>query len=347
MANLTDREVVLLARSSLAAARNGVLKPFTRTEWVRVEGAARARRMSLPELAVMDPPALVAVLGLATEDGTRLRDLLARHTQLAFELERLERLGIWVQTVADPGYPKDLLAKLGSDAPPVLFGAGDIGSLTLPGLGVVGSRDADPVALDFAAEAGRQAAEQQWATVSGGARGIDQAAMRGAHEHGGVVVAAVAEGVERRLRDASTRSAVRDGRAVVVSPYRPDAVFSVGTAMGRNKLIHGLASVSVVVSSAEASGGTWAGAVEALEHGWGPVYVRVGDRVPVGNRGLIARGAVPLPEQGLQSLAGLVTYDHAGTATGRSSRRRASAPETQLGLFDEAGVALAHVVRDG
>jgi len=42
---------------------------------------------------------------------------------------------------------------------------------------------------------------------------------------------------------------------------------SVGGAMGRNKLIYGLADFGVVVSSDHKTGGTWGGAVEALKAG--------------------------------------------------------------------------------
>jgi predicted Rossmann fold nucleotide-binding protein DprA/Smf involved in DNA uptake len=60
--------------------------------------------------------------------------------------------------------------------------------------------------------------------------------------------------------------------------------------MARNKVIYALSDVAVVVSSAQGSGGTWAGAVAALEAGWVPVLVRGGGEVPDGNRSLIARG---------------------------------------------------------
>jgi predicted Rossmann fold nucleotide-binding protein DprA/Smf involved in DNA uptake len=254
----------------------------------------------------MDAPALTARLGLGTDDGERLRRLLDRQLQLAFELERLGREGIWAVTADDERYPRGLRDRLGSQGPQILFGAGDIGSLGGPGLGVVGSRDADLDAIDYAIDAGRQAARQGWATVSGGARGVDRAAMQGAWESGGVVVAVVAEGVARTLRDASVRSAIRDGQAVVVSPYRPDASFSVGNAMGRNRLIYGLATLTVVVSSAAEKGGTWAGAVEAIEHGWGPVYVRDAAGVAIGNGRLVDRGGLPLTSEQLGALPDLV-----------------------------------------
>ena len=52
------------------------------------------------------------------------RDLLGSSGQLAFELDRLQSRGVWVVTIADDGYPTRLRERLGSAAPPVLFGSG-------------------------------------------------------------------------------------------------------------------------------------------------------------------------------------------------------------------------------
>lgn len=138
--------------------------------------------------------------------------------------------------------------------------------------------------------------------MSGAARGVDVTAIRGAFEAGGVVVGIPADGLEHRLRDASIRMAVTEGQAVLVSPYRPDAPFSVGSAMGRNKLIYAMSTVAVVVSSSSGSGGTWAGAIEALKFRWVPVYVRDSTGVRNGNAELIARGG--------RALAGIGALDH-------------------------------------
>jgi len=96
-----------------------------------------------------------------------------------------------------------------------------------------------------------------------------------------------------------------DGRLVLVTPYAPTAGFSVGAAMGRNKVIYGLAEFGVVVSSDYQTGGTWAGAVEALKAGWCPVFVREGADVPKGNRELLKQGAVALPEADLEKIVNL------------------------------------------
>jgi len=77
--------------------------------------------------------------------------------------------------------------------------------------------------------------------------------------------------------------------------------------MGGNKLIYALSTIAVVVSSSSGSGGTWAGAIEALKSRWVPVYVRDSTGVRNGNAELIARGgrawadvgafkSVPLPD---------------------------------------------------
>lgn len=65
--------------------------------------------------------------------------------------------------------------------------------------------------------------------------------------------------------------------------------------MGRNKLIYTLADYALVVASDAESGGTWAGATEALKAGWVPVYVCDGPDFPDGNAQLLRRGGVPFP----------------------------------------------------
>lgn len=78
------------------------------------------------------------------------------------------------------------------------------------------------------------------------------------------------------------------------TPYSPDAPFSAGNAMGRNKLIYAQAALTVVVASDADSGGTWSGATKALKHGYGPVAVWRGDGEGPGNRLLQERGALPV-----------------------------------------------------
>lgn len=50
--------------------------------------------------------------------------------------------------------------------------------------------------------------------------------------------------------------AVADGQISLVMPYTRAAPFSVGNAMGRNKIIYGLARCTIVVAADRDSGGT-------------------------------------------------------------------------------------------
>jgi predicted Rossmann fold nucleotide-binding protein DprA/Smf involved in DNA uptake len=95
----------------------------------------------------------------------------------------------------------------------------------------------------------------------------------------------------------SARHAIADGRLLLLSPYHPNARFTVGTAMGRNKLIYAMADYGLVVSAEHKKGGTWAGAQEELKRENAlPVFVRVGNDVPQGNSKLLDLGAISWPD---------------------------------------------------
>jgi predicted Rossmann fold nucleotide-binding protein DprA/Smf involved in DNA uptake len=81
----------------------------------------------------------------------------------------------------------------------------------------------------------------------------------------------------------------------LATPYSPDAGFSVGAAMGRNRLIYCLADYAIVVASDVEKGGTWAGASETLKAGWIPVFILEHEAMPDGNRLLIQKGGIPFP----------------------------------------------------
>jgi predicted Rossmann fold nucleotide-binding protein DprA/Smf involved in DNA uptake len=175
----------------------------------------------------------------------------------------------------------------------VLSGAGERNLLSAESIAVVGSRDASPEALSFAAELGRAVASGGLAVASGGARGVDAEALTGALSAGGPSVAIIAEQLERRVREPSTRAALSDGFLALASPYAPGAGFTVRGAMGRKQIVYGMASAAVVVTAKEGTGGTWAGAVESLRGGMIPLFVR--GPVDTGSQPPVKFGAQVLP----------------------------------------------------
>lgn len=226
------------------------------------------------------------------ELAARIVRLLDRATAMAFEIDGLEQSGIKTLTPFDDRYPERLRSRLGSKAPPLLHAAGDLSLLQQPGIGVVGSRDVTEDGETAAEDAARQAAERKLVLVSGGARGVDRKAMAAAFEAGGAVVGVLAESLRRRLKAPDVRQAIHDERAVMCTPYSPDAPFSVGNAMGRNKIIYALSQITLVVASEVGSGGTWSGAVEALKAGSGRVGAWRGPGGGPGNEKLVEKGAI-------------------------------------------------------
>lgn len=229
-------------------------------------------------------------------DERRLQSLLGRGFLLSQVIEHWQARAIWVVSRADAEYPRRLKARLREDAPAVLYGCGDIGLLESGGLAVVGSRHVDNDLIDYTMTVGRLAAGAGRTIVSGGAKGIDQAAMRGALEAGGRVCGVLADSLEKTVMNREHRNFLLDERLVLISPYDPRAGFNVGHAMQRNKLIYSLADTSLVVSSDLNKGGTWSGAVEQLEKlKLIPVFVRSTGERSAGLDALRKKGAIPWP----------------------------------------------------
>jgi predicted Rossmann fold nucleotide-binding protein DprA/Smf involved in DNA uptake len=158
-------------------------------------------------------------------------------------------------------------------------------------IGVVGSRNVDDDGAAFASSVAYEAARLGYGIVSGGARGVDQVAMRAALEAGAPSVGVLADSLQKTVNSSATGTAIESGNVCLLSPFSPTAGFSVGNAMGRNKLVYSLSDATVVVAAAEGSGGTWAGAVEALEKDLCVVLVR--DRSE-GSAALAKKGGVLL-----------------------------------------------------
>lgn len=226
-------------------------------------------------------------------DEGRLQRLLGRGFLLSQVIERWQTRALWVVSRADADYPRRLKVRLREDAPAVLYGCGNIRLLETGGLAVVGSRHVDESLIDYTMAVGKLSALAGRTLISGGAKGIDQAAMRGALEAGGNVSGVLADSLEKTSMNREHRNLLMDGQLVLISPYDPSAGFNVGNAMQRNKLIYALADASLVVSSDFNKGGTWAGATEQLDKfKFVPVYVRSTGESSNGLDALLKKGAI-------------------------------------------------------
>jgi len=267
------------------------VKPMTAREFWQL-----VQRVDPGELIHQDPDGIAELAEVGEDDAARFRTLLDAVTALSFEEERLLDGGISLVSALDEQFPAGLRDRLGTACPPFLLVAGPIEWLSRPGLGVVGSRDASDEALAAARESAQLAVARDWPVVSGLARGVDQVAMTGALDTGGVVLGVPAEGILKASRNTEVRRRVHDGELCIASPYAPNTPFRAGNAMGRNKIVYALSQVTFVVASDKDSGGTWAGAKEALDRNYAVVAVWSGPGAKDGNDALIRRGATPITE---------------------------------------------------
>jgi DNA processing protein len=260
-----NTQAILLLTAPLITGRGEHSKELlTASEYAKLARFLHHKECQPADLVVAGGSELVLELGRIVNTD-RLKRLVARGFLLSQAIERWQARSIWVVSRSDEAYPARLKERLKDLAPPVLYGCGDAAILNTGGLAVVGSRNADAIVVESTTRIGELAARAHRTIVSGGARGVDQAAMCGVLEAGGKAAGVLAESLERTALNRDHRNYLRDGQLVLLSPYDPQAGFNVGNAMQRNKLIYALADAALVVQSDYGKGGTWAGAIEQLE----------------------------------------------------------------------------------
>ena len=324
--SLDTQAVLLLTAPLLVGRRDEGAKPLNAREYQRVADHLNAHGRRPGDLLRPDHDELRAQCAALKGVGD-LDALLRRGMLLSQALDRWATRGIWVVSRADEAYPRRLITALGTAAPPVLYGVGEVSLLSGPALGVVGSRKAPKVALEAAAEAGAGAARIGALLVSGDAQGVDRAAMQAAADAGGVVVAVLADGLEKQALVPENRDAIHDGRLVLLSPYDPRVGRSIGLLMGRNKVIYGLCDAVLVADTKYREGGTWNGAHEHLsKQRPGTVFIRTDRPTSEGQEALLEMGGQVWPEAYDED--GLLAIVSQRSADG--SRRRA--PNRPMGI---------------
>lgn len=159
-----------------------------------------------------------------------------------------------VLTLADPGYPPDLLHI--PDPPLMLYAQGQLSWLQQGArLAMVGSRNPTAQGAQTARDFAQALALQGVCVVSGLALGVDGAAHEGALAGGGATVAVVGTGLDRvyprQHRDLAHRIA---SCGVLLSEYPLGTPAQAANFPKRNRLIAGLTQGTLVVEAALASG---------------------------------------------------------------------------------------------
>ncbi len=242
------------------------------------------------------PRELRACRGIGAAKASAIARGLVESERLADEeLALAEKLGVTLLPRASAAYP-EVLRSIPS-APPVLYvlGAVDPG---LAGVGLVGSRSCTPYGVEQAERFASGLSESGLAVVSGGARGIDAAAHRGALRARGRTLAVLGCGLANRYppeHGALFDAIVESGGALVSElplRVRPDAKLF----PGRNRIISGLSLGVLVIEAAHRSGSLITARYATEEHGREVMVVpgRVDSAASEGSLGLIKAGGAAL-----------------------------------------------------
>ncbi|MBA3972742.1 MAG: DNA-processing protein DprA [Candidatus Solibacter sp.] len=300
-----DTQAVLLLCGELGQRGGNSLKPLGLRQYNNLATWLKTEGLRPGDLLTSEGRIRLGGLQTAEVNPDRVSPLLERGTALALVVERWERSGLWVISRSDSCYPERLKRYLGQAAPPLLYGVGSKSLLSRGGLAVVGSRDRSEEDGEFARRVGKHCAKEGIAIISGAAKGIDRDAMTGALDVGGSALGVLAEGLARTATSGQYRAGLVSDHLTLVSPFDPDSRWFAYNAMERNKLLYGLGDAALVVASSADSGGTWAGATEAIQVGKVKVFVKSIGVLAPGNPKLVRMGGVPFPSEPWENLLSL------------------------------------------
>ncbi len=270
-------------------------RPLEPSEWNRLASMLGAKKLQPKDIPDFSDDEMSEYFGYGEEQIERVKRLLDRAGSLAFEFDRLFGMGIGILTRADKEYPRALRVKLKGICPPLLYFAGDLSLLEGKTIGFVGSRAVGEEDIAFEKDVVEKVNRRGYGVVSGGAKGADSAAREASISNGSFCIEYIPDTLSRRVKKKDFNSAIRDDKLLLLSAAIPDASFSAGMAMQRNKFIYAQSSATVVIRSDYNKGGTWGGASEALKKGYCTVFCRSQASYP-GNMALIKLGAVPINE---------------------------------------------------
>ncbi|MBI5189515.1 MAG: DNA-protecting protein DprA [Nitrospirae bacterium] len=207
------------------------------------------------------------------------------------EAGRTERHGARIVTQADPEYPANLMEI--HDPPPYLYVKGSLRPDDKVAVAMVGSRMATTYGRQITRKIARELSAKGITVVSGGARGIDSEAHRGALAGKGRTVAVLGCGIDVAYpaENAELYGLIAESGAVV-SEYPMGTPPEPKNFPPRNRIISGM-SVGVVVIEAAGDSGSLITASYSLEQGR-EVYAVPGSVVSPTSRGtnsLIKKGA--------------------------------------------------------
>jgi DNA processing protein len=221
------------------------------------------------------------------------RQLAKLKPRIENALSILDSLGAQTIYLGDNDYPPVLAAI--PQPPACLYVMGEVATLPLPQIAIVGSRDPSRSGLRDAYELAASLVSGGFTITSGLAQGIDGAAHRGALDGGGKTIAVMGTGLDQvypKSHGKLMRNILASGGAVVTE-FPPGMPPRRENFPRRNRIVSGL-SCAVVIVEAQARSGSLITAKCAMEQSRSVCVVPGGIHDPLkeGCHHLIREGAI-------------------------------------------------------
>ncbi len=256
---------------------------------IEAQGSAdKVCRMSLAELREIE--------GIGRTKAEKIHASLRQAEKAApAELARVEAMGFRIICPEDAVFPT--LLKSIPDPPVILYVRGELQARDLNSLAVVGSRKCSFYGREQAERFAALLAGAGFTVVSGGARGVDSSAHRGAMQHPeGRTIAVLGCGLDVVYPPENTGlfDQIAAGRGAIITEYPLGTPPLADNFPRRNRIISGMSRGVLVVEADERSGALTTARLAVEDHNR-PVFAvpgRVDNVLSAGPHKLLREGAV-------------------------------------------------------
>jgi DNA processing protein len=310
--------------------------------------ARLVERAGSAEAAAQSSIALLrTVEGIGTARATKIHaSLIASRDGAMRELERAAKIGARVVTLDDEEYP--LLLRHVPAPPTLLYVMGRFESRDVYGVAIVGSRKCSVYGREVAEKFAAGIAGTGASVVSGGARGIDAAAHKGAmipREGRTIAVLGSALDVPYPPEHVGLFAQIRERGGAVVSEFPMGTPPTPDNFPRRNRIISGLSRGTLVVE-ADVRSGALITARYAVEEHQRPVFAipgRIDNPLSAGPHKLLKDGAILVERFGdlLDQLGPLPQSMYDAPATPRPSHGEPSDADLFSGTTEMPASAVA------
>lgn len=209
-------------------------------------------KMYLNELAIASESTGVSVnecYKVGKINNHSLEDVEAAYIKAKEQIETAMTLGHKVISRLDDEYPNSLRAL--SDAPPILFCAGDISLLSKDIITIIGTRGPTEHGVSIADRVTKWFVNEGWVVASGLAKGIDTVAHESCLDAGGKTISILAHGLEKvypAQNRALSEKIVQDG-GLLITEYPYNSFVGKSNFVERDRVQAAVAKAVVLVQS--------------------------------------------------------------------------------------------------